>query len=68
MWFSLSTLGNKDDLRIPYDVPRAPEGDDLHAGVFLSRESQQAYPLLFMPTHTGMDRSILDMSKWSARP
>ena len=61
-WFSIRTLGNKDDLRLPYDVPRAPEGDDLHTGVFLSRETQQAYPLLFMPTHTGMDRSILDMS------
>lgn len=62
-WFSINTLGNKNDLLIPYDLPKAPEGDDLHTGIFLSRESQEAYPLVFQPTHTGQDRSILDLSE-----
>ena len=61
-WFSVNTLGDKADLRLPYDLPQAPEGDDLHTGIFLSRESLQAYPRAFMPTHTGQDRSILDVS------
>jgi len=62
-WFSINTLGNKDDLLIPYDLPKAPEGDDLHTGIFLSREFLEAYPLVFQPTHTGQDRSVIDMSE-----
>ncbi len=62
-WFSINTLGNKNDLLIPYDLPKAPEGDDLHTGIFLSRESLEAYPLVFQTTHTGQDRSILDLSE-----
>ncbi|MFK8057725.1 MAG: hypothetical protein AB8F78_16480 [Saprospiraceae bacterium] len=62
-WFSINTLGNKDNLLIPYDLPKAPEGDDLYTGIFLSRESQEAYPLVFQPTHTGQDRAILDLSE-----
>ncbi len=61
-WFSVRTLGNKDDLRLPYDLPKAPEGDDLHTGVFLSRETQYAYPTLFDPTDTGQDRAVFDLS------
>ena len=61
-WFSINTLGNKDNLRVPYDLPRAPQGDDLHTGIFLSRETLQAYPRVFQPTHTGQDRHILDLS------
>ncbi len=62
-WFSLTTLGDKDNLLIPYDLPRAPEGDDLHTGIFLSRDALEAYPLLFMPTHTGQDRHLIDLSE-----
>ena len=61
-WFSVNTLGNKDDLRVPYDLPRAPQGDDLHTGIFLSRETLQAYPRIFQPTHTGQDRYVMDLS------
>ena len=62
-WFSINTLGNKNDLLIPYDLPNAPEGDNLHTGVFLSRETLEAYPLVLQTTHTGQDRSILDISE-----
>ncbi len=61
-WFSVRTFGNKDDLLLPYDLPKSPEGDDLHTGVFLSRETQAAYPALFDPTDTGQDRSVFDVS------
>ena len=62
-WFSVNTLGDKNDLRIPYDLPKSPEGDDLHTGIYLSREFQVAYPLAFMPTHTGQDRYLIDLSE-----
>ncbi len=61
-WFSVRTLGVKDDLRLPYDLPKSPEGDDLHTGVYLSRETQAAYPALFNPTTTGQDRAVFDLS------
>ena len=61
-WFSVRTLGVKDDLRLPYDLPKSPEGDDLHTGVFLSRETQAAYAALFDETDTGQDRPVFDLS------
>ena len=61
-WFSIQTPGVKDDLQLAYDLPQDPRGGDLHTGIFLSRETQEAYPLLFGPTTTGRDRSVLDLS------
>ena len=62
-WFSVNTPGDKADLRIPYDLPRSPQADDLYAGVYLSRVSAEAYPVAFQPTHSGQDRYLIDVSE-----
>ena len=61
-WFSIRTPGNRSDLIIDYDLPRSPEGYDLSTGIFLSRQSQQAYPLLFGSTDTGQDRPLVEVN------
>ena len=61
-WFGIRTPGNKSDLRIDYDLPSSPEGYDLNTGIYLSRRSQEAYPLVFGSTHTGQDRPLVDVS------
>ncbi len=62
-YFSVVTPGDKDDLRIKYDLPLSPDGDRLATGVFLDNASPQAYPRLLTPTYTGMDRPLLDLSE-----
>ncbi len=60
-WFSIQCEGDKNDLAIEYKTPLNPEGESLHVGLFLSRETASTYPTVLMPKYFRKDRSILEV-------
>jgi hypothetical protein len=58
-WFSISCEGDKNDLNIAFGIPLNPEGEQLHTGLFLSKETATAYPRVMMPLFFRKDRPIL---------
>jgi hypothetical protein len=58
-WFSIQCEGDKNDLAINYKTPLNPEGESLHVGLFLSKETASMYPTVMMPKYFRKDRPIL---------
>ncbi|MEL7118843.1 MAG: hypothetical protein AAFO07_05365, partial [Bacteroidota bacterium] len=58
-WFSVKSEGDKKDLAIAFDKPLSPDGDRLATGIFLSKETMNAYPSIMMPLMFRKDRPIL---------
>ncbi len=58
-WFSVGFEGDKNNLAITYDTPLSPEGEQLHSGLFLSKETATAYPRVMMPLYFRKDRPVL---------
>lgn len=58
-WFSLSCEADKNDLAIPYKVPKNYQGEALHTGLFLSKETTTVYPRVMMPLFFRKDRPLL---------
>jgi len=58
-WFTVSCEADKNDLAIPFDVPKNPEGESLYSGLFLSKETASVYPRVMMPKFFTKDRNIL---------
>lgn len=58
-WFSISSEGDKKDLKIEFDVPRSELGEPLHTGLFLSKETAQMYPRIVQQKYFRKDRPIL---------
>ena len=61
-WFSIQCEGDKNDLAIEYKTPLNPEGESLHIGLFLSRETASMYPRVMMPKYFRKDRPILPVT------
>ncbi len=59
-WFSVKFEGDKNDLAISYDTPKNYKGEPLKTGLYLSKESAQAYPRVMMPLSYRKDRPILE--------
>ena len=58
-WFSVNFEGDKNDLVIGYDTPLNPEGEQLHTGLFLSKETASTYPRIMSPLYFRKDRALL---------
>lgn len=58
-WFSIQCEGDKNDLKIAYGTPLNPEGDRLHVGIYLSKETASIYPRVLSPLYFRKDRPIL---------
>ena len=61
-WFSIQCEGDKNDLAINYKTPLSPDGESLHVGLFLSKETASMYPRVMMPTYFRKDRPILPVN------
>jgi hypothetical protein len=57
-WFSVSSPGDKKDLAIQYDTPKDIEGFPLKTGIYLSKETANTYPVVFMPLKFTKDRAL----------
>ncbi len=58
-WFTVSCEADKNDLAIPFDVPKSPDAQSLYSGLFLSKETATVYPRVMMPKFFTKDRNIL---------
>lgn len=61
-WFSVRSDADKSDLAIRFDGPRNFEGEVLHVGLFLSRETSRMYPRVMAPLYFRKDRPILPVT------
>jgi len=61
-WFTIKSEGDKNDLSIAYLKPFTEEGEPVETGLFLSRESGQAYPRVMMPLNYRRDRPIIPVT------
>lgn len=61
-WFSIQCEGDKNDLAIELKTPLSPEGESLHVGLFLSKETASTYPTVLMPKYFRKDRPILEVN------
>ncbi|HFA49379.1 MAG TPA: hypothetical protein ENJ95_10220 [Bacteroidetes bacterium] len=61
-WFSIQCEGDKNDLAIAYKTPLNPEGESLHVGLFLSKETASTYPRILMPKFFRKDRPIMPIN------
>ena len=59
-WFTVKFEGDKNDLAISYDTPKNYKGEPLFTGLYLSKETAQAYPRVMMPLSFRKDRPILE--------
>ncbi len=60
-WFSVQSEAAKEDLKIKFDVPKTTEGENLHTGIFLSKETALMYPRVLQPKLFRKDREIMPM-------
>ncbi|MBK8566255.1 MAG: hypothetical protein IPN76_23665 [Saprospiraceae bacterium] len=58
-WFSVNFEGDKNDLAIAYGIPLNPEGEQVHTGVFLSKETATCYPRVMNALFFRKDRPIM---------
>ncbi len=61
-WFSVNFEGDKNDLAISYDTPLNPEGEQLHTGLYLSKETASTYPRIMSPLYFRKDRAVLPVT------
>ncbi|MAT56118.1 MAG: hypothetical protein CMN32_16735 [Saprospirales bacterium] len=61
-WFSVNFEGDKNDLVISYDTPLNPDGEQLHTGLFLSKETASTYPRVMSPLYFRKDRPVLPVT------
>lgn len=59
-WFSIHSKGDKKNLIISLDKPKAPTGEPLALGIFLSKETAAMYPRVLMPLRLRKDRPIIN--------
>jgi len=60
-WFSINSLGDKNDLNIAYDEPKDKDGAPIRTGIYISKESALAYPSVMYPLSFRKDRAIIDV-------
>ena len=60
-WFSINCEADKNDLKIEFDRPLNPEGERLHVGLFLSKETATTYPRVLSPLFFRKDRPICEV-------
>ena len=60
-WFTVDFDGDKRDLLIRFENPRNYEGERLHTGLFLSKETARIYPRVMAPLYFRKDRPILEV-------
>jgi hypothetical protein len=58
-WFSISSEGDKKDLKIQFDEPRSETGEPLNTGLYLSKETARMYPRIVQQLYFRKDRPIL---------
>jgi len=58
-WFSVNFEGDKEDLKISYEVPKNYEGAQLRTGMYLSKETARIYPRVMSPLYYRKDRPLL---------
>ncbi|NNE29482.1 MAG: hypothetical protein HKN16_07585, partial [Saprospiraceae bacterium] len=58
-WFSMNCEADKKKLSIPFEDPKAPNGQPLGTGIYLSKETAKIYPSFLMPLYFRKDRPIL---------
>ncbi|MDP4710807.1 MAG: hypothetical protein NWS63_06400 [Saprospiraceae bacterium] len=61
-WFTVKSEGDKNDLSIAYLKPFTEAGEPVETGLFLSRETGQAYPRVMMPLSYRRDRPIIPVT------
>ena len=61
-WFEMEHNTEKNDSTIAFVNPRNPDGESLHTGIFIGRESRTLYPTVMMPLQNRKDRSIFKAS------
>jgi hypothetical protein len=61
-WFSVSSEADKTDLALQFNQPRNFEGEVLHVGLFLSRETSRTYPRVLAPLYYRKDRPLLPVT------
>lgn len=59
-WFSVAFSGDKNNLLIDNKKPKNKEGEVLHTGIFIGKETQQTYSSVLMPLLFKKDRSIFN--------
>lgn len=57
-WFSIESPVDKKNVAIQFDTPKNPEGQTLHAGLYLNRDSVHIYPRVLMPKKALTDRDL----------
>lgn len=62
-WFTVSFEGDKNDLRIKYDIPKSYDGEPLFTGIFLSKEFSTIYPRIMSTLQYRKDRRIFPVTK-----
>ncbi|MEY3053452.1 MAG: hypothetical protein RLY31_3237, partial [Bacteroidota bacterium] len=60
-WFSFNCEGDKNNLTIIYDFPLNMEGEQLHTGLYISKETASVYPRVMMPLYFRKDRPIISI-------
>lgn len=58
-WFSVVSEGDKKDLTLKIDAPKAPDGYPLLTGFHLSKERRRVYPNFVQTPDAGKDHPIL---------
>ncbi len=58
-WFYINCEADRNNLILPFEVPKNYEGQPLYSGFFLSKETGHVYPRIMMPLYFRRDRPIL---------
>ncbi len=58
-WFSVQSEAAKEDLKIKFDVPKTMDGENLHTGLYLSKETALMYPRVLQSKFFRKDDAIL---------
>jgi hypothetical protein len=61
-WFTVRTEADKNDLVLPFNEPKNPEGDPLFTGIFINKESGRAYPAMMSTLFIRKDRPIMNLN------
>lgn len=60
-WFSIHTVGDKNNLLLRYDTPKTLDDQPTRTGIFINKESAFVYPAIFRPLFNRKDRPLIEV-------
>ncbi len=61
-WFTVQSEADKNNLVIPYEKPKTPNGDPLKTGIFIDKMMGNPYPSVMGILFARKDRAIMDVT------